>query len=232
MKRQIIFSLIGLFLISCNQEKAKHPMVGLWEITKVTIDGEENTPQGKWMRFNADSTQESGNGWLQHSRGTWKLDAATNELFLYQANGWKDEFENFKVAFAGEDMTWSRTEEGQKVDVFMKRVEKIPQRQADELYGVWQLYSTTIDSIQMKAIDKTTIFFRWDKMFVAQDEQNRSFGIFKTGSHKQEVEMVYYNPECTREYWDYSVKNNILKLEAKNSEKKTIQTYQRIYELN
>jgi hypothetical protein len=31
----------------------------------------EMTPIARWMRFNKDSTQTSGNGWLQHSEGSW-----------------------------------------------------------------------------------------------------------------------------------------------------------------
>jgi hypothetical protein len=232
MNKFLSLALVALIFSACVPEPDQHPMVGLWQISTVSIDGEENTPDGKWMRFNADSTQESGNGWLQHSVGRWKLDDLTTELFLHQENGWKDAFENFKVTFTDEDMTWSRMEDGQAVVVIMKKVNKVPKRQADELYGIWKLHSTKIDDIEMKTIENTTIFFRWDKMFVAQDESNRSYGLFKTAGHEDKVELVYYNGECTREYWNFSVKNNILKLEAENAEQKTIQTYERIYDLN
>jgi hypothetical protein len=232
MNKFLSLALVALLFSACNTESKQHPMVGLWQISTVTIEGEENTPDDKWMRFNADSTQESGNGWLQHSIGKWKLDGETKELLLHQENGWKDAFENFKVTFTDAGMTWSRMEDGQAVVVNMKKINKIPKRQADELYGIWKLHSTKIDDIEMKTVENTTIFFRWDKMFIAQDESNRSYGMFKAAGHEDKLELVYYNGECTREYWNFSVKNNILKLEAENSEQKTIQTYERIYELN
>lgn len=230
MKKFLSVSLIALLFSACTP--IVDPMVGLWEISKVTIDGEENTPDGKWMRFYADSTQESGNGWQQHSIGKWKMDYLNNELYLHQENGWKDEFENFKVNFTTDGMTWKRMEEDQEVIVNMVKIEKVPKRQADDLYGIWKLNSTQIDEIKMKAVENTTIFFRWDKMFIAQDERNRSYGLFKTAGHEDKLELVYYNGECTREYWNFSVKNNILKLEAESAEQKTIQTYERIYDLN
>ena len=231
MKKIFSFVIISFLITACNPQQ-NQPMVGLWQITKVTIDGKENTPDGKWMRFNADSTQESGNGWQQHSFGRWKLDSETSELFLHQANGWRDGFENFNVEISKDGMTWKRNEDGHLVVVRMSKIIKLPTRQADELYGIWKLNSTKMNDISMKAVENTTIFFKWDKMFIAQDESNRSYGLFKTAAHENKLELVYYNDECTREFWNFSVSNNILKLETENSEQKTIQTYERIYDLN
>jgi hypothetical protein len=230
--RIITVSLVVLLFNACSEDKIKNPMVGLWEVEQVTIDGKKHTPDGKWMRFNADSTHESGNGWYQHSIGKYKVTGADNELFLFHSNGWKDEFENFRITYTDTGMIWKRTEDGNAVEVSLKQIDKLPTRQADEVMGIWQLNQTTIGEITMKAVEKNTIFLRWDKMFIAQDETNRSFGLYKTQGHRNEIEFVYYNQDCTREYWDYEIKNNILTLTSVNAEQPTKQVYTRIYDLN
>ena len=44
------------------------------------------TPNARWMRFNPDFTQESGNGWFQHSLGSWSLNSIKGELSIVNDN--------------------------------------------------------------------------------------------------------------------------------------------------
>ena len=67
--------LIALFLIvivfSCSHKEQKVSNIdGLWVVKKVKVGNQEITPISRWMKFNTDSTQSSGNGWVQYSVGT------------------------------------------------------------------------------------------------------------------------------------------------------------------
>ena len=135
--------LLACLMISLSCSKEPEPGIeGLWVVTQVKAGENEMTPKARWMRFNADLTQESGNGWLQHSIGTWKLDES-NRLIIENSNGLKDPNEPFKVSISGSAMTWNRTEEGQDLHVYLKRASHLPTKDADLLYGLWQLKEAT-----------------------------------------------------------------------------------------
>ena len=65
--------LVTFLLTSCKNEQTQkeNAILGLWVVKKVKMGDQEMTPIARWMRFNKDSTQTSGNGWLQHSEGSW-----------------------------------------------------------------------------------------------------------------------------------------------------------------
>lgn len=65
---RLFFTL--LILLSLPACEGKPSIDGLWLVKSVKVGGDEMTPNGRWMRFNTDSTQESGNGWFQHSVGS------------------------------------------------------------------------------------------------------------------------------------------------------------------
>ena len=88
-RKQILLLLLilGGAYTACQ---AQSPITGLWVVQGVMIGDEERTPNARWMRFHADFTQQSGNGWLQHSVGTWTLDPATQDLSITNTTGLLD----------------------------------------------------------------------------------------------------------------------------------------------
>jgi hypothetical protein len=68
------------------------------------------TSNARWMRFNADITQQSGNGWFQHSVGRWKLDPDNHDLTIVNTNGLDDLDDPFKVTLSNNEMMWERME--------------------------------------------------------------------------------------------------------------------------
>ncbi len=77
MNKNILFFLIVIILLyqSCAN---KSNIEGLWVVKLVKVVNQGMTPNARWTRFNSDSTQQSGNGWFQHSYGTWKFNEKSN----------------------------------------------------------------------------------------------------------------------------------------------------------
>lgn len=107
-----ITSLLSLMIIftffSCEK---KSTIEGLWIVKSVVIGQKEMTPNARWIRFNSDHSQESGNGKFQHSYGTWKLNLESNELSIENLNGLDDLNEPFVTSISKNEMIWERTEE-------------------------------------------------------------------------------------------------------------------------
>ena len=70
MRNLLVLAFVFLFTSCNNKLEEKVKIDGLWLVTKVKVGIKERTPISRWMKFNKDSTQTSGNGWLQHSVGT------------------------------------------------------------------------------------------------------------------------------------------------------------------
>lgn len=66
-KTVIAILLVVLSLVGCRDQSS---IEGLWVVSNVKVGDKEMTPNAQWMRFNADFTRQSGNGWLKHSYGT------------------------------------------------------------------------------------------------------------------------------------------------------------------
>ena len=237
MRNLLVLAFVLLFT-SCNntlEEKVK--IDGLWLVTKVKMGENEMTPVAKWFRFNSDSTQTSGNGWLQHSFGKWSFNSNTNKLSTTNDNGVTDTAEPFTVRFENQNMIWSRTEEGENVQVFMKRTDKIPTSEGNKLMGLWKL-----DTIKFKThqddyksfkkiipFSKASLFLRWDNTYVKQiSKQEKEYGIYKIHGHKAEIQMVNYgkNPKFT--FYRFSITKERLTLE--NTEGNEELVYQRIHQ--
>lgn len=116
MKNNSFKFLLFVFIIvavSCKFQQNKiNTIDGLWIVKKVKAGEREMTPIARWMKFNTDSTQTSGNGWLQHSVGTWSL-STDNKLIITNINGLVDNSEPFNVILNKNAMTWSRLEDGE-----------------------------------------------------------------------------------------------------------------------
>ena len=166
MHKIYLIIVIGIaFLSSCE----KSPSIeGLWIVKSVTIGDEEMTPDARWMRFNSDLTQESGNGWLQHSVGNWKLDTETNSLTIVNKNGIDDPNEPFKITLSNNEMIWQRTEEGQNVIIKLETTLRLPSTSGDKLLGLWKLEKAVGKGSYFSTsnVNDDYLFFRWDKRFI------------------------------------------------------------------
>lgn len=217
-----ILSVLALCMfLACNTNSK---MIGLWQIEKVSVGDMEMTPTAKWTRLNEDRSQSSGNGWHQHTVGSWNYDNKSRQIKLVSENGLKDEFGAFTVLEQDQkNMKWTREEEGEEVQIFLKKITKLPQAPFNTLLGVWKLQSDNKNAISY-------LFFRWDQIAIHKKEnQNKIYGMYKTHGHKNELQIIYYETPLRQEVWTYSFKDNdILLLENTSKEKPVKEVYERI----
>ena|SRR5210317_1061092 len=220
-----LFAFIAL-LTSCTE---KPNIVGLWEITSVTEGDEKNTPKGRWIHFHEDNTQESGNGWLQHSVGTWNLNLENNDLSIENSNGLKDMNQPFRISLSASDMTWSRSENGREVKIKLRRINRLPETDSDRLFGLWMLKNSTGDGDFFDAEAQGGVFFRWDKKFVMYTPNGQVHGVYNVHGHKPEVELIPYG-EKERSWWTLEVDDTSLQLKRLNTDSLVTRSFERIYE--
>jgi hypothetical protein len=171
---------LGLFLLvlfDVSAQTKKKPVAvpeiveGFWVVTKVSVGTRDVTPIGRWFKLEK-GKQVSGNGWTQHSFGTYKFDKKKSELVFVTANEPEDEYGPFKVARKGPLMTWSRKEEGESVTVELKPTSELPISPSDEAKGLWILNSAFDRELDVtKTYDpdhKHFLFIRWDHQYVRQ----------------------------------------------------------------
>lgn len=178
---------------------------GLWVVKKVMVGAEDLTPVSKWMKLEQ-GKQLSGNGWQQHSFGTYKWDKKTSLLSFQTTNEPADEFEPFKVSITNSGMTWTRMEEGVLVAVDLERTVDLPMSPADQIKGLWEL-----ESAQKLDQDITTVydpagdhfmFIRWDRIYVRQihhDQQIR--GYWFMNGHRPELRLISESEDQPSEKW-------------------------------
>jgi len=199
----VVWLMVCCVLVSCNSQQ----IIGLWEVERVMAAGEEVSPVARWVRIHPDGSQVSGNGWTQHSAGTWELDDRTGELAVINANGLDDPYGPFLVSWTGDTMQWKREENGATVTIHLTRTEKLPMAPADRLLGLWEMeqafldHTDVTDSLQQEGT--RTLFFRWDNRFVLQSgRHNRERGLFVTHAHRNQLELIF-NGEEGRQRWEY-----------------------------
>jgi len=235
MRTTIIKTFFFVFLItlinSCENQKKETGIVGLWLVEKVEVGENSMTPISKWTRFNSDSTQTSGNGWLQHSYGNWSL--KDNRLQVTDQNGIIDTAEPFTIEVKENTMTWKRTEEGQEVTVSLKRIDKLPQSEGNKLIGLWKLNRVTHDGNDMTLVinpeGKTMMHLRWDNMYVQYNmPKGKQFGVYKIHAHKDEIQLVSYVNKSEFSFWNFSIQGN--KLTMTSTDEKNILEFERIHQ--
>jgi hypothetical protein len=230
MQTSLIFSLIiAVSLFSC-QETA--PIEGLWIVKSVTVGNENLTPNARWTRFKADHTQESGNGRFQHSYGTWALNPESSELSITNSNGLDDPNEPFTISINQNEMTWERTEEGQKIKVNLVRSFQLPETYGDQILGLWQLEKAVGDNKYFNESDTNEssayLFFRWDKRFVIESEKGRVNGVYNVHGHRPEVELIPYGDEVKRDFWRIEFEGDHIALKLLNTDSTITRTFKRI----
>jgi hypothetical protein len=185
------------------------PVDGFWLVTKVTVGGKELTPVARWFKLTT-GKQVSGNGWVQHSFGTYKFDPKKSEVTFITTNEPDDEFGAFKVERKGPLMTWSRTEEGEAVIVELKPITELPMSPSDVAKGLWILESAVERDVNItKQYDpdhKHFLFIRWDRQYVRQiNAHERISGYWFFDAHRPEVTFISENREQEDEKWAVTI---------------------------
>lgn len=208
---------------------------GFWAVTKVTMGTRDVTPVARWFKLEK-GKQVSGNGWVQHSFGTYKFDKKKSELVVSTANEPEDEFGPFKVVRTGPLMTWTRKEEGQLVVVELKPITELPVSPSDEAKGLWILDTAlSRDNDITKQYDpdhKHFLFIRWDHQYVRQiNAHERVSGYWFFDAMRPEVTLISEHREQADERWIATILGNKLTLKG-NSEsvKDMVLTYHRATE--
>lgn len=226
-----ILLLISTIIFFSCESRNNESINGLWEVKLVTSGKEGRTPNARWMRFNADSTQQSGNGWLQHSIGTWSYNERNKELFIHNENGLIDTNGPFIVRMNNDTMYWNRVEEGEKIVVKLEKTEVLPTTYSDKLLGLWQLDEAKGDGDYFKQgkHPNNYIFFRWDRRIVLGTPSGRIHGVYNVHGHKAELELIPYNEDLKRSFWTINYNENSITIKLLNSDNAVERTFTRIH---
>ncbi|MDT7832092.1 hypothetical protein RQM59_06850 [Flavobacteriaceae bacterium S356] len=216
MKKIAIISVLiwaAILLTACKSKENNTSIEGLWLVEKVQMGTQEMTPIARWTRFNANYTQSSGNGWLQHSVGSWGLDG--NKLSVENTNGISDGFEPFQVSLEGEKMIWKRKEEKDTVHVFLKKIEKLPTSKGNDLFGLWKLVGYAENGVdatsKINVPERAMIHFRWDNVYVQHNmPAGKRSGVYKIHGHKPEIQMINYGDGNSFDFWKFEIVDDML----------------------
>jgi len=197
---------IGLFISQFSL--IGQNVAGLWQVQEVKVGDETMTPVARWMRFNEDNTQESGNGWLKHSEGNYEYNSTDSTLKMVDINGTADNNPPFQIDVQEDQMTWTRMEDGQKVHVRLKPIDQLPASPANKLLGLWEINQSEGNTTDQ---EQGTFFIRWDNIFVyTHPSGEKKYGVYKCHGHKNEIELIYYGDECRREWWAFKYQDDQL----------------------
>jgi hypothetical protein len=229
MKVIIKLILLTTLFYGCSE---KQNIEGLWIVKNVKIGNEEMTPNARWTRFNNDFTQQTGNGWFQHSNGMWKFNENTKELSITNTNGLIDKDSPFKVSFENNKMIWKRVEDGQNVIVTLEKIDKLPETYGDKLLGLWKLDKSTGKGIFFdESIEKNDyLFLRWDKRFLINSTNGRINGVYNIHGHKPEIEFIPYGNKIMRSFWKVEYDKERISLKLLNSDSIVKMDFVRIFE--
>jgi len=223
---------VGLLILSINSVAQ---VEGLWVVKSVMVGAEDKTPVARWFRLEH-GRQVSGNGWQQHSLGSYKWNKKTSEVSLETINEPRDEFGAFKVLRKGNAMTWTRKEEGLVVKVELETATELPQSTADQVKGLWDLVSATRSGADvLKQTDpdgNQFVFIRWDRMYVKHLSSNEQVrGYWFMNAHRPELKFFSQDNEQDSETWMVSFELDKLVLTGTSeSVKDTVLTYSRMAE--
>jgi|ERR1041385_19053 hypothetical protein len=235
---RILALLLLSFIVNegFSQQKKKSvsppppPIVdGFWLVTKVTVGGRELTPVARWFKIDK-GRQVSGNGWTQHSFGTYQFDKKKSELLFVTTNEPEDEFGAFKVIRTGPLMTWSRKEENELVVVELKPITELPMSPADEAKGLWILNAAVDRELDVtKTFDpdhKHFLFIRWDRQYVKQiNAHERISGYWFFDALRPEITFISENREQEDEKWTVTIEGMKMTLKGSSENVKEMTLY-------
>ncbi|MFY0593658.1 hypothetical protein [Roseivirga sp.] len=204
-----------------NYENSPAPVVGLWEVTEVTVGEEKLTPTAKWFQLLADGSMTSGNGWVQNFDGSFNYDSGTKKL-LQASQGIVDEFGAFNVTMTKNGMTWERLEMETLVKVTLIKADKKPLAPWDIIVGNWAIESQNINSNNDDHpptddfLEFGSIYFGWDRRFKKYDENGKRIetGIWHIEAHSNWIWLIS-DKGNTKTGFDFKLSSQSLELEDK-----------------
>jgi len=208
-------------------------LTGLWEIRSVTVGNEEMTPVARWTRIHANGTLESGNGWMQHTRGTYSYDPVSREFMPDNPLGVQDEAGPFTVSFEDGKMIWRREEDGLRVVVVSEKVEELPMTPADLLNGLWDLAGVTVRGEDLNVMtdpdNQHYIYFGWDRIYRARNaEGKRITGYWHVNAHHPQLVLLPHQENGEPLTWTIEVGREVLRLTGvSESIQGEVRTYRR-----
>lgn len=202
-------------------------MVGLWEVESVKEGDRQMTPIVRWLRLNKDFTQESGNGWVQHSYGSWRYDSLKNTVMMFDSNGVDEGGSPFEVSTLGQSMVWQRKENDQAVVIHWKRIQRLNMDPASKMVGLWDLSSASVagedQSASLDPNNKRYLFLRWDRQFRDRNGPKGNFaGVWSFHGHKPEITLWRSGEHCYKETWKVEVSKTTLTLRSIEGEDRVL----------
>ncbi len=228
-KKIIMLILLTTLFYGCSE---KENIEGLWVVKNVQVGDKKMTPNARWTKFNNDFTQQTGNGWFQHSNGTWDFNKNSRELLIKNTNGLIDQNEPFKVSFDNNKMIWKRIEEGQNVVVTLEKTNELPKTYGDHLLGLWKLENSKGNGVffDESVENNEYLFLRWDKKFLINSSNGKINGVYNVHGHKPEIELIPYNSKIKRSFWKVDYNNEQISLKLLNSDSLVTKSFVRIHE--
>jgi hypothetical protein len=207
---------------------------GLWLVKKVIVGTEVMTPQAKWFRLD-NGKQTSGNGWQQHSFGTYRFEAKKSTVIFETENEPKDEFGAFAVQRKGNTMNWMRKEDGDNVSVELELITTLPMSTSDKVKGLWGLLRVTSGSSdvtsQYDPQKKYSIFIRWDRIYNQNTGSEKINGFWYMNAHKPELRLMRFGHEQEEDKWMVSFEKEDLVLTGlSDHNKNTVLSFKKLSE--
>lgn len=227
-----VLLVAGFFvLIACQDQSSirnDSRMNGLWMVQEVKVGNELMTPNGRWTRLGADSTQTSGNGWKQHSIGTWSFSEKDSALHIVNTNGLEDPNVDFKVWLESDTMYWERMEEGTNVRVKLKRSDLLPMTYSDQLLGLWELDSLSGENMFLNE-SGDQLFIRWDGRFMINTTNDRIHGVYNVHGHRSELELIPYRDGYPRSFWSVDIDKSRIEMSLLNENSEVTRSLKRVH---
>ena len=219
--------IIAALLLGCENAES---IEGLWEVQSVKAGEESVTPNARWIRFNQDHSQVSGNGFFQHTIGTWSFNPENRHLDIVDSNGLDNSYGPFEVSFIDDKMVWEREEDGFDVKVTLSKADELPQTYGDNLLGLWKLVESSAPNqyFPNNVSELDYIFFRWDRRFVVGRGGERVHGVYHVNGHKPEVDLIPYSDDLKRIFWAIEYGEGTIKLTELNSDSATVLEFKKI----
>lgn len=220
--------LIFTIIISCNKKQQidnQEYINGLWLVKEVKINDQDMTPIADWIQFNADSTQTSGTGWLQHSVGLWKYKKASEILSItYEngSNGFITFDTSYHVKFNKNTMTLHAKSEDKITSITLERGNKLPTLEANKLIGIWKFDSIVINnkevSDSLNPSKRAMLHLRPENGYTLYNYPlGEKYGIFKAHFGRKQLEMVGYTSLSPKfQFYDFNVEGKNLLLKSKD----------------
>lgn len=233
MKKKSTLLCIAIVLVtlgSCKkglEPENQHKIHGLWIVKALKFTNEDLTINKKWFRFEADSTQTSGNGWQQHTTGSWSYQKESNRITIKNDNNFNDflEYKNpFKVTFDKNRMTLQGTDRGEDVTIVLERATKLPTTEANKLLGLWKFDSIFVDdkevSDSLNPTKKGMIYLGSENNYTLYNyPEGEKYGVFKTHSMRNQIDLINSSKTPAYQYYKFSLEDDNLTLKSTNSNK-------------